>query len=345
MRMSTVLSQLEKITAYIKDYTQTGSGFYRNTLDSFQKTLDYCDEISTCLRKVVDNVSVGEEAVDDPFNTLLPMPIGASDSDDLDYKLDLILAEVQSLGKRVDALEAFSMTYTKTESTNLTAIHVKSPHKLDSSKSFDISENLSTREQNSKNARKVISDYADVLRKMGTVDHGSVHVNQLTKLLWSWFQARFLNNRIYGSTFKYSPYRILRLLYAIIVVYGYHLQEGDSDTFVSIFYDWIDRLGKDAKTTNKYASPYEVYAVEQGHFKDYFNIPAMLLYSILWDLGLKELYNPESHHVAYYPTKFGIDRLLSQMEGSEAADTCKDYHTDPDVLYETGILSSGEVLK
>ena len=345
MRMSTVLSQLEKITAYIKDYTQTGSGFYRNTLDGFQKTLDYCDEISTCLRKVVDNVSVGEEAVDDPFNTLLPMPIGASDSDDLDYKLDLILAEVQSLGKRVDALEAFSMTYTKTESTNLTGIRMKSSHESGSSRSSGVSEKKPTHEQNSRSSRKVVSEYATVLRKMSATDHGSAHINQLTKLIWSWFRARFLDNRIYGSTFKYSPYRILRLLYAIVVVYGYRIQEDDTDSFVSIFYDWISKLGKDADITNKYASPYEVYAVEQGLFTDYFNIQSIILYSILWDAGLKDLYNDDPDYTAYYPTKFGIDSILNQMDGSEAVDTCKDYHTDPDVLYETKILSSGEVLK
>ena len=195
--------------------------------------------------------------------------------------------------------------------------------------------------------KNVVGEYANTLRKLSSIDHGSKHINELCKLLWVWFDTRFLRIKEYHSRFRYTVFRIQRLIYAIVISYGYHIEHNDADKFLSDFYKWIDEIGVKDDVTNKYATPYDVYMVEKqwDSGRVFSNSTSILLYSVLWDLGLGNLSDLDSEGRGYYPSECGIDSLLRKL--GRYPDDAEDlnYHVNFDLLYKYRILSDAEVLK
>lgn len=372
MRIQTAISQMTKVAKYIQECADSNTNFYESTRDGFNTLISLIDSIQDNIQRILSADSMICTSVSETSSNPVTDEAPTSALSNLEAKVDMLFStfmdrmdtldgRISNLDDRISKIEDSQSSYEAIElnanipiSINARSVRGKSnanvkPDIIDGTvvdSGGSINDSLLDPCKRSAVGRNVVGEYANMLRKLSSVDHGSKHINNLCKLLWVWFDYRFLRIKEFHSRFRYTVFRIQRLIYAIVISYGYHIEQNDTDKFLSDFYKWIDEIGVKDDVTNKYATPYDVYMVEKqwDSGKVFANSTSILLYSVLWGLGLGSLAELDTECRGYYPSECGIDDLLQKLDGYPDDAEDLDYRDNPGLLYTYRILSDREVL-
>lgn len=245
--------------------------------------------------------------------------------------VDVISSILQEDALYVDE-EEFDSDFSKDIATSVTDMQTE----LSRLASFVSSKKKDSAEMNLtvKDKKEAIHNYATVLSSLASTSLSgcSPAVSDCAKLLWYWFDIRFLQSAKYDPGFRYQVKRIPEWIYYIVVAYSVSIQNRTSDQFILRFHAWCNSLS--GETKNRYAVPYEVYKISKS--PECVNLTSVVLWDILLHVGLNKLCSAKE---PYLCETFIYD-LCSKVNPS-ALDDYKDFRQYPDVL-SISKLGSGD---
>lgn len=143
-----------------------------------------------------------------------------------------------------------------------------------------------------------------------------------SKLLWSWFNHRFLEG---PTTFRYNMKRLPGWIRDIVILYCYHLELGTIENFELSFQKWIDSINEN----NNYAVPYEVYQFDTSPSSEVVTLTSVVMWDILLDGGLRTLCSDDSSGL--YLSEDCIYSLVGSLN-SDVMNPYKNYQYDGSIL-------------
>lgn len=179
-----------------------------------------------------------------------------------------------------------------------------------------------------KEKKEAIHKYATVLSTLASssdVSYSTV-VSDCCKLLWCWFDTRFLSASKCDPSFRYQVKKLPDWIYSIVIAYSESILEDRRKSFISEFYLWCRNLYTDKGS--KYAVPYDVYQVYKT--QSCVSLTSVVLWDVLLDAGLKEVCNNSK---APYVSDTAIYDMCSKFNPSEL-DDYKDFKKYPDLLLQ-----------
>lgn len=333
MRIQTAISQMAKIDRYIQECADSDTNFYESTREGLTTLMSYINSIHDNIQHILS----GKSSED--------ISSSESSTSDIADKLDTIINRMNTMENRISKLESG----TSEESTSFEANKAQSvsiwsaqSNTLDASASKT---ETSEADDTTSSKKKIMNTYAIVLERMANTDHGSENINDVCCILWDWFKIRFLENSQYKSDFHYNPEQFPTMIYSIIMDFGHHVEHGTSHKFKLMFNSWMDKIGIDEGVTNRGSTPAECYKIGKDLDSYYGNATSLVIYAVLWELGLKELISLYPDGYKAYPSECGIDRLLMKL--GKYPEDAEQYHhlKNPNILYDLKILSCEEVLR
>ena len=280
MRIQSAMANLRKVSAFVSDSMKSKTTYYETTKRQFADLQQLCLDISEQISSILDSQTT----------------VVSEDTSAHNDRLDRIESAIIQLCERMDRLEKSGIQPENSDSrtTETTDGEISVAEVVTPTESEDAVSSVTVKVKSDSSitkafCRDVTQKYGSVLRKMATRSYPSVHIMNITTLLWDWYNARFINNRRYNCKFRYSILRYKKLIPSIVIAYAYHMECGDTDAFLKEFYDWISLLGSDSNITDHYATPFEVYDVEINKNSRYATETAEILYDMLYYLGLKDL--------------------------------------------------------
>lgn len=333
MRIQTAISQMAKIDKYIQECADSDTNFYESTRDGLITLMSYINSIHDNIQHILS----GKPSENTSSSESLTSDIAA--------KLDTIINRMNMVEDRISKLES----ETSEESTSFEASKAQSvsiwsaqSNTLDASASKT---ETSEADDTISSKKKIMNTYAIVLERMANTDHGSENINDVCCILWDWFKIRFLENSQYKSGFHYNPEQFPTMIYSIVMDFGHHIEHNTTHRFKNQFNSWMDKIGIDEAITNRGSTPSECYKIGKDLDSYYGNPTSLVIYTVLWELGLKNLVDMYPDGYKAFPSECGIDRLLKNL--GKYPEDAEQYHhlKNPDILYNLKILSCGEVLK
>lgn len=189
----------------------------------------------------------------------------------------------------------------------------------------------STTSTNSK--RQALVTYKHCLSSTAESDIAVVEAEGCAKMLWNWFNARFLSG---PSSFKYNMKRFPGWIRDIVILYGYHFETHTLETFREEFYNWISTI----PSGNNYAVPYEVYKFDKFPDPEFMTLSAVVIWDILLDYGLRDLCCDASSEL--YPSEDCVYALVGSMKSS-VMDPYQNYLYDPSILSKCNLTLRGVI--
>lgn len=333
MRIQTAISQIAKIDKYIRECADSDTNFYESTRTGLNTLMSYINSISDNVQRILS----GEPSED--------IISSESSISDVVAKLDAVIDHMNMMEDRISKLESgTSEESTAFEANKAQSVSIWSAQSNTSDVSASKAIN-SEADDTTSSKKKIMSTYAVVLERMANTDHGSENINDVCCILWDWFKIRFLENSQYRSDFHYNPEQFPTMIYSIIMDFGHHVEHGTTHKFKLMFNSWMDKIGIDEAVTNRGSTPAECYKIGKDLDSYYGNATSLVIYAVLWELGLKELISLYPDGCSAYPSECGIDRLLMKL--GRYPEDAEQYHhlKNPDILYDLKILSCEEVLK
>lgn len=335
MRFSTAIKQLHNISDFLKEYANQGRtrGYYASTADALVEINTVVNEISDTISDLVGEQDIfGSDFVDSTVceNQDVPAEEKPKVSDDTANQ------RLCALESAVSQIQLMLMSMQNNTDRNNPSAPEPAVSQADKSEVVDTAQTVEPKsKEKSSRCLGVMKSYESALREMADKHSDYQNVNVLSRLLLDWYVARFVQNKQYNCKFRYPVKRIKKLIYSITIAYGYHMEQGDIDKFVAEFYSWIKQLGYDQKITDQYATPYEVYDIEQKNNGRYANLTALILYDLLWDHGLCNACCDVKFKSEYVmPT--GLSMQMVSM-GYDVSAEYVDYHQDHSILMRLGI--------
>ena len=114
----------------------------------------------------------------------------------------------------------------------------------------------------------------------------------------------------------------------IVIVYSMHLDSGTPDEFILEFNTWCDSLYT-TDAGNKFAVPYEIYALSQLDTSDNVSETAAVIWDVLLDNGLRRLCTADPYDL--YPSEDCVYIKCGELN-SNCLENYVDYKTDPSIL-------------
>lgn len=133
----------------------------------------------------------------------------------------------------------------------------------------------------------VFKAYRTTFLKLNTLSSGYIHVDNCGKLIWRWFNLRFI--RSHDSGFHYRIQNIPKYVRSIVIAYGIHLRDGTIDQFVSDFNVWLDQLICKDGSQSGYAVPYEIYRIGEDPLVEDINVEAIQIWDKIYEPVLSYL--------------------------------------------------------
>lgn len=188
--------------------------------------------------------------------------------------------------------------------------------------------------ETSNNKKRAINTYRYCLSSLSSANILVEEAEDCSKLLWNWFETRFLT---YSETFKYNMKRIPRWIRDIVIMYGYHLECGTLAEYNRQFKDWIDSI---AVGNNNYAVPYEIYQFDTDPTADYATLSSVVIWDILLDYGLRDICIESSSGL--YPSEDCVYNLVGSLNSS-VMDPYSNYAYDHSILEKCNLtLKAGD---
>lgn len=174
--------------------------------------------------------------------------------------------------------------------------------------------------------KRAFNAYRDCLYNLQQQSSPYVESKECSELLWSWYNMRFISNSP-SSTFRYNIRRFPNWLRDIVILFGYHHEEGDLDSFISGFYNWISEL-KSAKSHN-FAVPFEVYQFNKSPDKNKMTLSGVVLWDVLCDTGLNSICTDLSSDL--YPSDDSVYNLVGDYN-PDILEKYINYKIDPSII-------------
>lgn len=178
--------------------------------------------------------------------------------------------------------------------------------------------------------KAIFSAYRGTLKATAEFSNPYVEAADLAKLLWKWFDVRFITSLNVRTAFKYNIRRLSSWVYDIILLYGYHMKHKTLPEFIEDFNNWCDNLYH-SDAGERYAVPYEVFLVDQNP-SEYLTMEAVVLSDILFEHGMSYLNSDDP----LYLSDSYLYELVSKYN-SPLLDRYNDYEYDPKLLELCGI--------
>lgn len=180
--------------------------------------------------------------------------------------------------------------------------------------------------------KQTMRDYRTVMEKISEVDFKYDCVSRCAKLLWDWFNARFIIT-VHNTGFKYNMKRFPIWIRNIVVMYGRAIRDNNYLEFDTKFHIWIANLVDNPNVENNYAIPYDVYEFEKSMQPGDMSLEAVVLWDILVDGGLSELCTKIKDDL--YLSDDSVYNLCSEKNPS-VLDSYANYVDHPEILSTLG---------
>lgn len=253
-----------------------------------------------------------------------------------------IQAQVQKLTEEVALLKTF---FNVPDSENSGEILSEASDDLSKSaestdsESVDVNESQCSakssteRQMSSTEKRTIVRKYGEVLQKAATFDCGVPQANKCAELLWRWYHYRIHTTYSNAPPFHYGVYRISKVLQALVLVYGYHVEHNSVEEFSQEFQSWAAKLGSDPQS-NRLIAPWSVYQVERGTAaSDYANLTSVVMWDILSKTSLSELFNGKE----FYLSDSSLWDWVNELD-PDILDEYVDYTRDPTILQSLNLI-------
>ena len=180
--------------------------------------------------------------------------------------------------------------------------------------------------------KQIMRDYRTVMEKISDVDFKYDCVSKCAKLLWDWFNARFILT-VHNTGFKYNMKRFPIWIRNIVVMFGRAIHDNTYLDFYTKFHIWIANLVDNPESENKYAIPYDVYEFEKSMKPEDMTLESVVLWDILVDGGLSELCTQSTDDL--YLNDDSVYNLCSEKNPS-VLDDYANYVEHPEILATLG---------
>lgn len=154
----------------------------------------------------------------------------------------------------------------------------------DLNKSVDDSSSISATNQDRKTAFKL---YCEILHQTSVSSLLYSRSLDCAKLIWYWFNNRFILSKPTCPGFRYSMYKLPEWIGAIVLCYGRSIENNKDIEFIKDFRQWCDDLVDTGN--NNYPLPYDVYSSIKSN--NNCNLTAVVLWDMLLDGGYNILCN------------------------------------------------------
>ena len=175
----------------------------------------------------------------------------------------------------------------------------------------------------------ILKNYNRILEATAKTVLPSSIANECASLIWRWYEARIIKKYKQAPTFNYCVHRIKRIIYNLVIVFGYYHEQGNLDKFLSEFNTWVDQLSISPRS-NTWIAPYEVFQVEKNMDKVYANVTSVVLWDILLDNGFNELCSIEPYNNVY-PDDDRIMEMVNDLD-IDVLDPYVNYKIDSRIL-------------
>lgn len=279
MDMSSAKKAADKLLEYVQSVATSDSKLYGKSKQRLQSIGNVCSEIVSAVSVILQNEVLQSEQHE----------VESRPGQDIYAQVAALSAEIDRLREFVQIPDDFHKNHQEIQATPQVEECTDDCEELQSNDAEipQDSEKLSPDEM-----REIVHKYGVVLENAAHQDCGLSAGNQLTYMLWKWFEARIFTRYDNAPPFHYGVHRLKNIIYAFVIAYGKHFEEGTVDTFFRYFEDWLASL-KVSHDSNKWIAPYEVYTIERSLDADTANITSVVLWDILTDSVLKSLVVPQ----------------------------------------------------
>lgn len=161
-------------------------------------------------------------------------------------------------------------------------------------------EESTVNETNSASVRRYeISSFERILLDMLTKDLQVVEAKECAELLLLWYSKRFLNDSQKLSKFRYNIDQIKNWIHSIVLAYGQSIRDGTTAEFTEKFFAWCNELDDVTSSASKYPLPYLVYELHKNRKDSDMSAPALVIWDILYDVGLKRVNELNFQHIVF----------------------------------------------
>lgn len=320
MDMQSAEKVADKLLTFVQSVAMSDSKLYGKSKQRLQSIANVCSQVVTAV------------------SGILQTEILESDQQEFESKPDVdIYEQVASLSAEIEKLKEFiqfpdSSNCDPVVNNDLVeddSVAESSDSDIDVMSSNDnVSENIDDAKLSPDEMKSIVSKYGCVLKNAANTDCGIPAGNQVTSILWRWFQARIFTKYSNAPPFHYSVHRFKSIIYSFIVLYGKHFEDGTVELFLRYFEDWISSLST-SHESNKWIAPYDVYQIERAVDTNHANLTAVVLYDVLMDTVLKPLLDKKSD--GYYLCDSGIYDMV-YSSNSSCLDNYTNYKYDPSIL-------------
>lgn len=179
--------------------------------------------------------------------------------------------------------------------------------------------------------KKAMKNYIDAIYKVATSSISYVPASNCAKLLWMWFDARFVKV-IPNTTFRYNMKRFPNWIRNFVIAYGKSIRDGTNTMFEASIQEWVNSL-PDSEAGSKYAVPYEIYALDKVIDPKDLTLDAVVMWDVLIDAGLESICTRNKDDL--YLNEDCIYNLCSDIN-PEVLDDYADYKSHPEILEMLG---------
>lgn len=292
MRMSGAQKNVQKLLDFITTVADNDSALYVKSKDHLIEIAEKCNQIECAIAEILQTAkprgfNPDAEIKNNPQVEELckRMDVIETKVDNLSVTKSISVSETQetpviSVSPQTDEVTVDEIT---TNSTVETSVETSKPDVITPNPKM-----LPPRQ-----SKWVLHMYAKTLQKMANIDTGNNVVNTCYKLIWNWYNKRFLHKYPKFSKFSYDVRNIHKYIYSIIICLGYHIENNSLDKFIEKFNSWIESIGISEEATVKFALPYEANVIykrkDEDDYRKYANLTAAILWDLMWDNGYSEL--------------------------------------------------------
>lgn len=182
--------------------------------------------------------------------------------------------------------------------------------------------------------KRALFTYKHCLSSISNANIAVLEAEDCGRLLWKWFSTRFLEST---ESFKYNMKKLPRWIRDIVLLYGYHLECGTLNDFLSSFNKWLISVSEDS---NNYAVPYDVYNFDKYPNPEMLTLSSVVIWDILLDYGLRDLCCDPSSEL--YPSEDCVYSFVSELNSS-IMDPYSNYLYDKSILDKCNLtLKAGD---
>lgn len=173
-----------------------------------------------------------------------------------------------------------------------------------------------------KDRKKAFAQYVTVLDEVAHKDIPSNRVDNCAKIIWYWFEHRFMLT----NNFRYSMKQLPIWIQFLVMSYGYSICQGQDSLFIEEMRQWCDKL---LLSDVPYPFPYEIYDKYKNPSKSFANLTSVVMWDILLSSGYDKLC--KGHPKELYFREDAVYNYCGKLNPSEL-DRYVHYSSDDTIL-------------